>query len=101
MGKISSLYLLLKQVLINETVEDRAAVFVAELVELAIRKQSFVAEGFVPVRLQNDMAIDGGDNTVDHLGGDAPRGKIEDREEELEGRENHWRIRMELPSQNG
>jgi hypothetical protein len=81
MGEVGRLHLLAEKFLVDETVEDGTPVVIAELGKLAVGEQSFVAESFVPVGLQNDMAVDGRDNPVDHLGGGLPRGKAENSKE--------------------
>src|SRR5271165_1849057 len=79
MREVGGLHLSTKEFLVDETVENGAAIVVSELVESTIAEKSFVAESFVPVGLQNDMTIDGGDDAVDHFGGAALRRKHEYR----------------------
>ena len=68
MGKIRRLHLLAQKFLVDQAIENGAAVVVGELSEGAVGEQSFVAQGFVPIGLQNDLAVDGGDDAVDDFG---------------------------------
>ena len=61
------LHLFAKQFLVNQAVEDGTPIIVGELVERAAVEQGFVTERFVPIALQNDVPVDGGDDAVDHL----------------------------------
>jgi hypothetical protein len=73
--EVGGLHLFMKKFLVDQTVKHSAAVVVGELGQGAIGQQSFVTEGFVPVGLQNDAAVDGGDDAIDHFGRDAGKRK--------------------------
>ena len=70
-GEVGGLHLFVKKFLVDETVQNGAAIVIGKLGEAAVGEKSFVAEGFVPVALQNDAAVYGGDDAVDYLGGSA------------------------------
>src|SRR5580704_7281027 len=69
--EVGGIHLPAKKLLVDETVQNGAAIVVSELCEGSVGKQRFVTESFVPVALQDDVAVDGGDDAVDHLGGSA------------------------------
>jgi hypothetical protein len=77
--EIGGLHLLAQKFLINEAIQNGAAVIVSELRESAIGEQSLIAKGFIPIGLQNNAAIDGGDDAVDYFGRSAPGRKREYR----------------------
>jgi hypothetical protein len=63
----SGLHLLAQEFLVNQAVEDRAAIIVGELAERAAVEQGFIAQRFVPVALQDNVPVDGGYDAVDPL----------------------------------
>ena len=69
----SRLHLLPEQFLIDQAIEDGAAIVVGELVERAAVEQGLVAQRFVPVALQNNVPVHRGDDAVDDLAGPGPR----------------------------
>jgi hypothetical protein len=71
MGEVGGRHLLAKKFLVDEMVENGTAIVRSELGEGAVAEESFVAQGFVPVGLQNNMAVDRGDDAVDYFGGGA------------------------------
>jgi hypothetical protein len=99
--EVSRLRLLAKKFLVNEAIEDGASVVVGEVTEIAIGKQSFVAEGLIPVRLQDYVAVNGGDDAVDYLGAGAWRGQMKNSEEQHRSRERDLRAGMKFAFQNG
>ena len=90
----SRLHLLAEQLLIDQSVEDVAAILVGELVELAAVEQRLVAQSFVPVALQNDVPVDLGDDAVDDLAS-ARRGQNEQAQEQRE--RGHRSVPFVLP----
>src|ERR1035438_8165818 len=65
MEKVGGLHLLAKKFLVDKTIENRAAIVVVELSQGAIGEKSLVEEGFIPVGLQNNAAVHGGDDAAD------------------------------------
>ncbi len=63
------LHLLAQQFLIDQAVEHGAAIVVSELGERATVEQGFVAQGFIPIALENNVAVHRGDDAVDDLPG--------------------------------
>ena len=61
-------HLLAKQLLVDQAVEDGTAIVIGELGEGAIAEKSFITESLVPIGLQDDMAVDGGDNAIEYFG---------------------------------
>jgi hypothetical protein len=65
MLEIGGLHLLSEQFLIDQAVKDGTAVIVSKLAERAAVEQGFIAQGLIPIALQNDVTVHSGDNTVD------------------------------------
>src|SRR6202007_375904 len=68
-GRVGALGLFAQQFLINEAVEPAAAVLVGNLIQRTTFHEYFETHSMVPIALQNDMAVDGRDNAVNHVGG--------------------------------
>src|SRR4029077_15059885 len=85
--KIGRLHLLAKKFLVDEAVEYSAAVVHRELGELSVREESFVAESLVPSWLQDDVAVDGRDDAVDHLGRGGRRRECQAGEKQSDDRD--------------
>ena len=66
--EVGGFHLLAQKFQVDKTIQNRAAVVVGKLREGSVGEQSFVAQGFVPVALQDDAAVHGGDDAVDDLG---------------------------------
>jgi hypothetical protein len=89
-GCVPTLRLLTQQFLVNQTVEGTAAVLVGQLIERATFYERFETEGIVPIALQNDMAVDGGDDAVNHVGGASRSGQRQQQENACEmGEDTH------------
>ena len=67
-GEVGGLHLLREEFLVDETIQNGAAVIVGELREGSVGEQSFVAECFVPVALEDDVSVHRRDDAVDDLG---------------------------------
>jgi hypothetical protein len=76
-AKVGGIHLLMKKFLVNESVENGAAVIVRELGQGTVGEESFVTEGFVPIALKDDAAVNGGNDSVDHF----CRGALGDQDE--------------------
>ena len=82
--------MLAQQFLVNQTVEGTAAVLVGQLIERATFYERFETDGIVPIALQNDMAVDGGDDAVNHVGGASRSGQRQQQENACEmGEDTH------------
>jgi hypothetical protein len=104
MAEVGGLHLLTQEFLIDEAVENGAAIIVGETGDRAISEESFVAEGFIEIGLQDDAAIDGGDDAVDDFGGRWRRGDEERGEKKREGeggRGRRYRAGKRKSHQNG
>jgi hypothetical protein len=66
-AEVGGLHLLTQQFQVDEAVENGAAIVVGEAGEGAVAEERFVAQGFIPIGLQNDAAVYGGDDAIDDL----------------------------------
>jgi hypothetical protein len=101
MDKAGGVHLLVKKLLIDQAVEDGAAVIVGELCEGAIAEKSLVTEGLIPIGLQNHVAVDRGDDAIEYLGGGASGNYERRRAQQGECSEGKADARLEIDSQNG
>ena len=56
------------QFLVNEAIKRASAILVRETLQRSTLHKGLVADGIVPIALQDDVAIDGGDDAVDDVG---------------------------------
>ena len=88
-----------EQFLVNQAVENSSPIIFREFVERAAVQQGLVAQGFVPIALQNNVPIHGGDDAVDYLPG-VRHGKDARTPYEKE-RDRRNRLRANPTHQNG
>ena len=67
MLEIRRFHLFGQQFLVNQPVENCSPIIFREFTERAAIQQGLIAQGVVPVTLQNNVSVHGGDNAVDHL----------------------------------
>ena len=88
MLEVRCLHLFAQKLLINKPIEHGAALVAGELAQGAAVEQSFIAERVIPVTLQDNAAVDGGDDTVDDLAGPS---RLHPEQSEHEGRSTESR----------
>jgi hypothetical protein len=62
--------LLAEKFLIDEAIENRTSILFVEIGDRAVGEKSFVAQTLIPIGLQDDVAVDDGDDAVDNFGSD-------------------------------
>lgn len=82
--RLDALGLLAQQFLIDEAVEGTAAILVGDLSERTAVCQSLEANGIVPVALQDDVTIHGGDNAVDYVSSEHARDGSRQKKQQYE-----------------
>ncbi len=65
---IGALSLFANQFLINQSIKGASAILVGEMLQRSTLHKGLVADGIIPIALQDDVAIDGGDDAVDDVG---------------------------------
>ena len=100
-AEIRRLHLFAQQFLIDQAVEHGAAIVVGELPKRTMIEQRFVTKRFVPLRLQNNAAVDGGNDAVDNLSGCAGGGDEVSPEEYCDCQQQERILRTQAVHQNG
>ena len=88
-------------VAVTRAVEDGATIIIGKPLQVAIGEQRLIAESFIPIRLQNNLAVHGCDNSIDHLTGCITRSKMETREGQCQRRYEKCLTQINFDFQNG